>query len=457
MISKLVLLALLPIFAAATFGGAFVFFYRGGYTPPPSIDVPYELITVPGSDVGTFVDAPAPLAREGLLVVDTLHANAFTEAEALVIRTRVANRGYNVEFAGGLEPLPAEIRIRLLEDRLRGADSLLVMVPQVPFSASEVALVERFVHKGGKLVMVSDPTRPYELNALAERFGVEFRPDYLYNVTDYDLNFRHIFLREFQPDQLTTGLGTVILHTAGSIDSSGRPVAFASPGTRSSLVEATQPLSPIAWGESRNVLAVADFTFMVPAHNALVDNDRLISNIADFLTTTERTFELADFPYFFGGEQGGLVDILLGRSSLWNQGAQVRSGLSIHHDIPSDIQAVEDVSRNAVFLGLYEDAPRMAQHLQAAGVRVDETIGTPFAPDTEQEGTAITVVNRNQDRYVLVLLADTPATLSDGVVRLLSGSFREDLVSDFVAVYRLPGNASTSQGSNFAINSVGGG
>ena len=78
----------------------------------------------------------------------------------------------------------------------------------------------------------------------------------------------------------------------------------------------------------------------------------------------------------------------------------------------------------------------MSQYLQAAGIRVDDTLGTPFAPDLEQERTAITLLDRNQDRYVLVVLADTPGTLRDAVNRLLTGEFRGDLVTDFVGVHK---------------------
>ena len=67
--------------------------------------------------------------------------------------------------------------------------------------------MERFVDKGGKLLLVSDPTRPNQINVLAKKFGLEFRPDYLYNTVEYDQNFRHIFVRDFQPDALTNGSG----------------------------------------------------------------------------------------------------------------------------------------------------------------------------------------------------------------------------------------------------------
>ncbi len=354
--------------------------------------------------------------------MDALHSNAFEENELTTLSSRVASRGYDVEFVSST-----------LEEKLRRADSFLVILPQVDYSEGEAALVERFVEKGGRLLLVSDPTRRRQINTLAERFGLNFQPDYLYNVEEYDLNFKNIIVREFQPDELTTGLDAIALYTAGSIRSSGPGLAFTGANTRSSVVEATEGLYPVAWGNSRNVLAIADFTFMVPPYNSLLDNDRLVSNIADYVTSGEREYDLTDFPHFYEAGPDKGVDILLGRPSLWSIGTGLKTGLSAY-ELSSQIRGVEDVSSDTVFLGLYEDALQVSQYLQAAGIRIDDTLGTPFAPDLELEGTAVTVLDRNQDRYVLVILADTPETLAGAVTRLLIGEFRDDLVSDFVGV-----------------------
>ena len=99
------------------------------------------------------------------------------------------------------------LRQQQLEAKLRKADSFAVIAPRSSYSESEAALVESFVRKGGKLLLVSDPSRPQQINSLAEWFGLDFLPDYLYNTIDYDLNFRNIFVRDFQPDRLTTRAG----------------------------------------------------------------------------------------------------------------------------------------------------------------------------------------------------------------------------------------------------------
>ena len=436
MIPRLALLALLPIFAVAAFVGVTFYFYQGTYDPPPSVDVPFQDIRTSAAPSRAFTDSPATQLQKGLLLVDALHSNAFKEAEIAILTSRLASRGYDVEFMGNFDVMEEEIRLHLLEEKLRRADSLVVILPQEAYSEAETALVERFVRKGGKLLLISDPSRPQRIDTLAERFGLDFQPDYLYNLSEYDQNFRHIFVRDFQPDELTAGLDTVILDIAGSIRSSGPGVAFAGANTESSFFGPAEGLYPIAWGDSRNVLAIANFTFMVPPNNSLLDNDRLVSNIADYVTDSERKFDLADFPYFFESGSGDSVHILLGQPSLLNIGLQVKNGLSSYL-LSSQIRGVEDVSRDMVFLGLYEDALQVSQYLQVAGVRVDDTLGTLFAPDLDLEGTSVTVLDQNQDRYVLVILADTPETLTDAVTSLIVGEYRGDLVSDFVGVSKV--------------------
>ena len=433
MVRKLAVVALFPLFAAVTVAGAFLFFYPSRYDPPPSVDIPFQQITSPGVAPAVAVDSVTAQVRRGLMLVDALHVNSFEEEEVVTLKSWVANRGYDVEVVGGFAPMEVETRLTLLEGKLRRADSFLVVLPRVGYSEAEVDLVERFVDKGGKLLLISDPTRPSRINILAKRFGVEFQPDYLFNTLEYDLNFRHIFVRDFQPAPLTSGLDTIALYIAGSVRSSGHGLAFTDVNTRSSLVEAAEDFYPIAWGESQNVLAIGDFTFMVPPYNSLVDNDKLLSNLADYLTDSRREFDLEDFPHFYDGRPGDSVDILLGRPSLWSVGTEMRNGLSAY-GLSSEVRGVEDVSRDTAFLGLYEDALRVGQYLQAAGIRVDEFLSTAFAEDLNTKGTAVVVLHRDQNRHVLVVLADTPDGLAVAVGSLFSGEFRKDLISDSVGL-----------------------
>ena len=111
----------------------------------------------------------------------------------------------------------------------------------------------------------------------------------------------------------------------------------------------------------------------------------------------------------------------------------MRNGLSVA-GVSSRISAVEDVSRDAVFLGLYDNALDVGQYLQAAGISIDDVVNVPSALQLDRVGTAITLLHREEGRHVLVILADTSEALSEAVEALLSGDFRKDLVNDFMGV-----------------------
>lgn len=424
-------LILLAVFAGVAFAAAYLVFYRGAYAGPPSAQMEYQSPGVASANDGTQWTPSVGERAGGLVLLDTLHGNGFSSREILTLRTRVVAQGYDLELLGNFaKSTPTERRDQYVE-RLREADTLVVITPLVAYSAGEVDVIEDFVHKGGKLIMVSDPGRRDQMNTLAQRFGVQFRPDYLYNQVENDKNYQNIFVRDFRPDELTVGLDTIVLFTAGSITSSGPGLAVADARTVSAVAENNGDLYVMARAADRNVVAISDFTFMVPPHDSTVDNDRLLSNIIDFATTSDRVFDLADFPHFYQTGPDDGVQILLGRPDVLGSGAKLKNGLE-EYGISADIQGTEDVSRDMVFLGLHDDALQVRQYLQAAGVRVDDTVGLPSGLELEPGSTALTVLDREGGRHVLILLDDSPKALDGAVSRLLSGKFRSDLVSEVI-------------------------
>ena len=426
------ILILLVVFVGVAFAAAFLVFYRGNYAGPPT-QMEYVPPAVASAADGTQWTPSVGERSGGLVLLDTLHSNGFSSREILTLRTRVVAQGYDLELLGNFARSSAADRRNQYAERLREADSLIVITPLISYSAGEVDEIEDFVRKGGKLVMVSDPGRRDQMNTLAQRFGVQFRPDYLYNQAENVRNYQNIFIRDFRPDELTAGLDTIVLFTSGSITSSGPGLAVADSRTESAVAENNGDLYVMARAADRNVLAISDFTFMIPPNDSMADNDRLLSNIIDFATTSDRVFDLADFPHFYQTGPDDGVQILLGRPDLLGSGASLKSGLE-DYGISADIQGTEDVSRDTVFLGLHDDALQVRQYLQAAGVRVDEMVELPSGLELDASRTSLTVLDREGDRHVLILLADTPTALSGAVSRLLSGGFRSDLVSEVIGV-----------------------
>jgi hypothetical protein len=160
-----------------------------------------------------------------------------------------------------------------------------------------------------------------------------------------------------------------------------------------------------------------------------LDNNRLIANISEFLASSGRGFELADFPYFFDGP----TDIVLGNQSLLELGAGMRRALS-SFQIDAQVRNREQPGEDLIFLGLFDDAVQAERHLRQVGIQVGETLRTPFSPDLDPQGSAIISLQSQEDRHILIVLADTVDTLRDATARLESGAFRDVIVSEMLGV-----------------------
>ena len=163
--------------------------------------------------------------------------------------------------------------------------AFIVVCPQKEFSKKDKETTVEFVDNGGKLLLIADPTRRSEINSLSLAFGLIFERDYLYNMKENEINYRNIFVNEFKENEVTKNLEEIALYTAGSISSADGGIAFVDRNTFSSLIETVRKLSPIAITKEAKVLAVHDLTFMAEPYSGVLDNNQLISNIADWLAS----------------------------------------------------------------------------------------------------------------------------------------------------------------------------
>jgi hypothetical protein len=94
----------------------------------------------------------------------------------------------------------------------------------------------------------------------------------------------------------------------------------------------------------------------------------------------------------------------------------------------------EQPGEDLIFLGLFDDAVQAERHLRQVGIQVGETLRTPFSPDLDPQGSAIISLQSQEDRHILIVLADTVDTLRDATARLESGAFRDVIVSEMLGV-----------------------
>jgi hypothetical protein len=435
--------------------GRWLYYYQGRYQ---SSQVPHpDLASVeaPTPELPTFVDQPSsPTAAAGAIVVDLVHDNRFSMAELNVLQSRLAARGRQLEPVAAAEELAG---------RLRYAQALVIISPGTSLTADEMQLIGTFVDKGGRLLLVADPTRygvllddygnyvgmdsdATHLNDLAAQFGLIVQSDYLYNTVENEGNYRNIRLTQMADQALTAGLKQVVFYAAHSLISEQPALIAASGDTRSSSSARAGDLPVAALVADGAVLALGDLTFMTEPYNAVYDNDRLVSNIADFLSGAERRYDLADFPFFFrdevdlvyAGDPALDSDLIRGGSSLQALFADWGKTLTVRE--------IEDQDRDTLFFGLYREAGEVEPYLAAAGmtltltstqtitsellgITVDITPGDEVTATAEVEplgqvvlsGTATLLLQRAGERHTLVVLATTEAGLANAVERLGKG------------------------------------
>lgn len=443
-------------------------FYPGKYQSPVLEKPSLEDISVAPPVLQPFVQEYK--AKRGALIIDLAHNNDFAPWELNVFLSRVVARGFTFEYLKGPgvpeeEGNPAEERPANMKEKLRYADALAIILPREPFSFDEVGLIEGFVEKGGKLLLIGDSTRPSEINSISAQFGLIFETDYLYNLKEYDGNYQNIFVTEFaETPEITRNLAKIVLYSAGSITAPEKGIAFTDENTFSSVIETKGKLSPLALTEESKVLAISDLTFMREPFNAVWDNNQLVSNIADWLTESRRIFVLADFPYFL--EQG--VFVAYSDPSIIDIGIELKNFLVEKGKSP-EIRQYQDLlatSKDTVFLGFFKDTGPVEKYLERGKISVTVKAGEEKpAPKTEgedaekerkeqvtittieiegigqvyqEEGTSILYLDQENGGDVLIVLSDSEERLKDAVSILKNGKFRDWLVSDKLGIYYAP-------------------
>jgi len=321
------------------------FFYSGFYTPPPTEMPSYEDVVVPPAPSSEFFDNVSDniSEEEKAVLIDLAHDNNFDKEELNVLILRLISRDLSIKFFGVEDDLKKELlgEEEEEEEEIEGEEeplgeeeeeqtdqeeeplgeeeeeqtdqedeplgeeeeeeeeellpvAFIIVSPQVEFSKEEKKTVNEFVDNGGKLLLIADPTRNGNINSISLEFGLIFEPDYLYNMEENEINYRNIFVSEFEENEITKNIEKIVLYVAGSISSADGGIAFVDQNTFSSIIESRKQLSPIALNQDEKVMAVHDLTFMTEPYNGALDNNQLIANIADWLASPAEEEEAAE-------------------------------------------------------------------------------------------------------------------------------------------------------------------
>ena len=456
-------LLLLALALAAPWAIRHFTYYQGGRAERTVERPDLSTVEVAAPARAAYLDEATP-ALAGAILVDAIHDNLFDPTDVSLLQERLAARGQRLETIVDEEELPG---------MLRYAKALVVISPLSDWSAGEAELVERFVQRGGRLLLVADAAHysaiyddwgwlvgldhdaPH-LNSLAARFGLQFQPDYLYNMEDNANNYRNIKLTHFAEDVLTAGIDELVFFGTRSVQSEAPGLVVSSAGTVSNSDDRVAKPAAAALAANGEVLALGDLTFLTEPYDGIADNDLFVSHIADFLSQADRAYALDEFPYYFG-ERVDLVytadplldsDLLPASGDLQSLFAAAGKALAVQFE--------EDASSDTLFLGLYSEADDVEEYLAEAqvtlflppeeGPEVEPWLDyTSTLTATEEftsrieiasvgpvvtDGTALILRALHEERRIVIVLADTVAGLQAVVERLLDGDLEGCLLRE---------------------------
>lgn len=428
----------------------FAWFFPG-FSLPRSIPTPdYGALKMPQAPLSTPSAAEAK-SSPGTVVIDYAHSNQFQLADIQSLTAALTARDGTYVLNGDTDDLAAQ---------LKGASAYVVISPTDAFAPADIAQVQAFVARGGRLVVFTDATRgsvQYDFlgnpisnqqdvettEPLLEAFGITANADYLYDLAHNEGNFRNVFLSAAGTSDLTSGVGKVTFYGTHSLTTlTGSLLLVGGESTLSSSTDAVPEDSPAKrWAaavlsKDEHVLALGDFTFLTAPYDGVADNQLLIDHIADFLLTP-RDASLADFPHVFRSPQVKLFvspDLQM-TAELTDAISQLQAALA---EAGIQIELVQQAPQagDVLVLGSYAPADELAPYTKPFGLQADDygsyVTVKPFGR-LGQSGNGLMLLKGGPSGTTLVLLAASVDDLTSLIEEVRSGDLSGCLVQGNVA------------------------
>ncbi len=345
----ILVVALLCLFGPAFVSSSFFGYNRRAYTPP-AIDT-FTIAATPAPTATpvalnqTTGMATEPL-RRGPIVVDLAHFNRVNPSSFQPLEAALATQGVglrlwlsNADISKMQSYLDFPDQSEALAEQLSDASGLIVVSPFFLWSKQEIALVEKFVTNGGRLLLISDPDVqgdfPTATNMLAAPFGVVFNDDYLYDTVANDENYTHFFQKTFADQASKLNGSQIVFYGGRSISGGVTAQVHSAPTTLSSLRTGQSEFTTVAIGGQQanqstgRVLAMSDFDVLTEPYVTRFDNRRILDFTATFLSASQRADTLANFPGYLGKDVALVVGSTAGiNAALLQQGAQLQQRLA---------------------------------------------------------------------------------------------------------------------------------
>ena len=435
------LLIVLPIAAR------WAWFNFGTYTPTASVKPP-DYGAVASVELPLSTPAPQAVSSEGrgkTVLIDQTHAylRSFDLGQ---LSKQLRRHGAEVE---NLLPNGGS-----LADRLKVAAAYVVVQPTLVFTAQDIQAIQSFVAHGGRLLVLTDPGYDNPTgsvvvaNSLLGPYDLTYVDDFLYNLSESEGNYRNVIFRDFTDHELTNGLTQLVMYAARTVETaSGTPLVRGDAQTQSSLTGANGSLTPAALSANGQVLAIGDITSFIPPYDQVADNAPWIDRVAAFLVGGSRAHRLVDFPYVFDRP----VDVVLARGVQLNaDNVPILSQAQTFFEaslIPVSIVEEPRADHDLIVLGVYSSGASLASYVTPFGLTLpDPALDTAdnqpplYVPDigsVARQGTGLILYYFTPLQNRLVLLAESPARLSQLLTYLQYAGLKDCLVQDPIGLCRL--------------------
>lgn len=256
-------------------------------------------------------------AKGQVVVIDASHGASIDREQLAPVVSALTASGAEVRFfTRERQPRPGPGGGSPFNASLRDADAFVALGAERGYTQEQVDGLEAFADAGGRVLILKEPPQfestfslfrpsrpesvPMPLTPLVSRFGVSFGNGYLYNMQDYDTNYRNVYATPASDGALTEGVDRLVLHESTPVNGA-TPVLRTTAGTELSETRAAGQYGVAV--RTDNVVVIGDTSVFGQAYYRRADNEVFVGNVLEFLVTGDKTPENAPEPPE-SGEQG---------------------------------------------------------------------------------------------------------------------------------------------------------
>ncbi|GCF13395.1 hypothetical protein Harman_13300 [Haloarcula mannanilytica] len=233
-----------------------------------------------------------------VVVIDVAHAGSIDREALTPLVSTLTENGATVRYHVGERQ-----NGRPLNASLRSADAFVVLGAEQRYTESELNGLTAFTDAGGRVLLLNEPAQASAVGVgllspttsesvtkpmapLLSQYGLSYGNGYLYNMHEYDTNYRSVYATPTGDSALTDGVDRTVFYAAIPVQGGDTAVSATE---RTTLSQTRRQGTYGIVTRSGNVVAVGDTNVLTQEFLYRADNEQLVGNLLDFLVTGEKS------------------------------------------------------------------------------------------------------------------------------------------------------------------------